>query len=93
MVKVFYHLPVASLLFGNRLTKILSDTCYGLRDGNHDQSLLFNESLIDEIQVFIMPIIIPGGVEIFELLPQEKVLKLVNTKTYPSGVIELRYDV
>lgn len=52
-----------------------------------------NEKLIDEIYVFIMPIIIAGGIELFESVPSETRLNLTYSKMYKSGVAELRYDV
>lgn len=61
--------------------------------GGQINTLLFNENLIDEIRIFIMPIIIPDGIEIFEMIPQEKLLKLSGTKTYSTGVVELIYRI
>jgi dihydrofolate reductase len=59
--------------------------------GGQVNTFLFKENLIDEIQIFIMPIIIPDGIEIFEMIAKEKQLKLFDTKSYSSGVIELKY--
>lgn len=61
--------------------------------GGQINTLLFNEDLIDEIQVFVMPIVIPGGIGLFESLPKEKVLKLMETKSYSNGVVEIKYKV
>lgn len=61
--------------------------------GGQVNTLLFNAGLIDEIRVFIMPIIIPKGVELFESIPKEKLLKLVDLKGYPTGVVEMIYEV
>ncbi|MDH5365583.1 MAG: dihydrofolate reductase family protein [Cyclobacteriaceae bacterium] len=61
--------------------------------GGQVNTLLFNENLIDEIFVFVMPIVIPNGIDLFEGLPDENLLTLINTKTYDTGVVELKYAV
>ena len=61
--------------------------------GGQVNTMLFNENLIDEIQVFVMPIVIPNGIELFEVIPQEKQLKLTASKSFSSGVVELNYKV
>jgi dihydrofolate reductase len=52
---------------------------------------LLNAQLIDEIFVFVMPIILPDGIELFELVPKETLLKLEQCNKYSSGAIELIY--
>lgn len=61
--------------------------------GGQVNTLILNAGLLDEIQVFVMPIIISGGIELFETFPKETQLKLIATKSYSSGVVELKYKV
>jgi len=61
--------------------------------GGQINTLLFNENLIDEMQVFVMPIIISGGIELFEPSPNERMFKLVDTKSYSTGAVELKYKI
>lgn len=61
--------------------------------GGQINTLLFNADLIDEIRVFVMPIVIPEGIELFETIPEEKLLNLVSSKNYPTGVVEMVYEV
>ena len=61
--------------------------------GGQINTMLLNENLIDEIQVFTMPIIISNGIELFENLPKETYLKLIETKSYSTGAVELHYKV
>ncbi len=61
--------------------------------GGKTNTLLFNENLIDEMQVFVMPVIIPGGINLFEHIPKEKMLHLIETKTYSTGAVELKYAI
>ena len=61
--------------------------------GGGINTLLFNENLIDELQIFVMPIVLPGGIELFGSIPNEKGLKLIDSKTYATGAVELVYQV
>ena len=61
--------------------------------GGQVNTLFLNAGLIDEIRVFIMPIILPNGIELFEMLPEEKFLHLKATKEYSSGAVELVYGI
>ena len=59
--------------------------------GGQVNTLLLEAGLIDEIRVFIMPIIIPDGIGLFEALPPQTQLELMESVSYPTGVVELRY--
>lgn len=54
------------------------------------QSLL-NEGLIDEFWLFVNPIILGQGRPLFENISGTTKLKLVESKTFGSGVIALHY--
>lgn len=51
------------------------------------------KGLIDELRVFIMPIILPDGLDLFTGQINDFGLELINSKTYPSGVLELKYKL
>jgi dihydrofolate reductase len=53
---------------------------------------LTNLGLIDEYQLLIHPFILGGGVPLFQHIKEPVRLKLVNTKTHPSGVVVLYYQ-
>ncbi|MDH5380896.1 MAG: dihydrofolate reductase family protein [Cyclobacteriaceae bacterium] len=61
--------------------------------GGKTNTILFNAGLIDEIKLYIMPIVIPEGISIFESIPVEKHLKLLASKTYSTGAVELHYQL
>jgi dihydrofolate reductase len=61
--------------------------------GGSVNTLFYNAGLLDELRLFIMPIIIPDGIELFTGLPNEKVLTLSEMKRYKSGAVELRYSM
>ncbi len=47
--------------------------------------MILNEKLIGEIQVFMMPIVLSDGIELFESIPNEALLTRVETKKYATG--------
>ncbi len=53
---------------------------------------LVNHGLIDEYQVLVHPLIVGGGKPLFQNIQHQVKLKLVNTKTHPSGVVVLSYQ-
>ncbi|MCG6186886.1 dihydrofolate reductase family protein [Maribellus maritimus] len=61
--------------------------------GGQLNTWFLNEKLIDEVYVFIMPIVVQAGIELFEAIPRETRLELTYSKVYKSGVIELRYKI
>ena len=61
--------------------------------GGQINTMLLNEKLIDEIQVFVMPIIISDGIDLFEMLPKQSHLELIESKNFPTGVVELKNKV
>lgn len=61
--------------------------------GGQLNSMFLKENLLDEILLFIMPVIIPDGIRMFENSSIEKTLHLIETLSYPSGVICLKYSL
>ncbi len=61
--------------------------------GSQINTLLFNEKLIDEIIIFVMPIILSDGIDLFSAYPIESRLTLKETKAFQSGAVEMRYLV
>jgi dihydrofolate reductase len=53
---------------------------------------LTNLGLIDEYQLLVHPVILGGGKPLFQDIKDQMKLKLVNTKTHPSGVVVLSYQ-
>ena len=61
--------------------------------GGQVNTILWNENLIDEIWMYVMPIVIPDGIDLFAFLPNESQVQLMDSKSYPNGVVELKYRV
>ncbi len=53
---------------------------------------LTNLGLIDEYQILVHPVLLGGGKPLFQDIKEKVKLKLVNTKTHPSGVVVLYYQ-
>lgn len=47
--------------------------------------------LIDEYQVFVCPVLLGGGTPLFQALEKRIALELVETRTFSSRVVYLRY--
>jgi dihydrofolate reductase len=53
---------------------------------------LLNEGLVDEFWLFVNPIILGQGMPLFNNVTKTTQLKLVESKTFDSGVIALHYQ-
>ena len=54
---------------------------------------LLNASLVAEIILSIHPVILGGGIPLFSSIEKRHDLKLTGSTAYPSGLVQLRYDV
>jgi len=61
--------------------------------GGQANTFLLSNGLIDEIHQFIMPIILPSGIDLFYGKPAETMLEIIDLKRHSSGVVEVRYKV
>ena len=55
-------------------------------------AILIQSGLIDEYQLFINPVILGSGTPIFHALDHQTNIRLIETKTFSSGVVFLRYQ-
>ncbi|HEY6900514.1 MAG TPA: dihydrofolate reductase family protein, partial [Puia sp.] len=53
---------------------------------------LMKEDLVDEIWLFVNPILLGKGIPMFNEIDGRKKLKLVTDVRFPSGVIALKYE-
>lgn len=55
-------------------------------------SSMIRAQQIDELNIFVVPIILGEGIPLFQH-PNEHSLQLYSTKQYPSGIVELNYVI
>ncbi len=53
---------------------------------------LLGDGLLDELRLMIHPVVLGGGKRLFEEGGDQKVLKLVDSKTFSTGVVSLTYQ-
>ena len=53
---------------------------------------LIRDGLIDEYRLFVQPVILGAGRPFFPPLDERVALKLIETRTFRSGVVLLRYE-
>ena len=56
-------------------------------------SFFMKENLVDELMLSVHPILLGSGKPLFENLTSRKKLKLTNSITFSSGLVQLYYDV
>ena len=67
-----------------------SDKGIWLVGGAQVNSILLEAGLIDQIRVFIMPVVLGEGIPMFTPLPDQS-LKLVSHEVYSTGAVEVTY--
>jgi len=60
-------------------------------DGGRAVSQVLAAGLLDELTVSILPVVIGRGVRLFEDAGPERWLTLRETRSWPSGMVQLRY--
>jgi dihydrofolate reductase len=56
-------------------------------------SSLMNLGLIDELSITVHPVLLGGGKPLFSKIPDRIKLKLLDAKTYPTGIVSLTYSL
>jgi dihydrofolate reductase len=54
-------------------------------------NLLLKAGLFDEITISIIPVLLGSGVRLFQDGGVEQKLKLVSSKSFPKGLVQLHY--
>jgi dihydrofolate reductase len=60
--------------------------------GPNIASTFIQLGLIDEYRLFIQPVVLGSGTPFFPVLDNRIKLRLVETRTFSSGVVYLRYQ-
>lgn len=61
--------------------------------GGEINTLLLNAGLVDEMQIFVMPVILAEGIDLFGGVPEETSLRLLSSNSFSSGAVQLTYKI
>jgi dihydrofolate reductase len=61
--------------------------------GGQLNTLMLNANLIDELMIYVMPIVIGEGIPLFGKGLDQKMLTLKSSQVFKSGVTELIYNI
>ena len=61
--------------------------------GSNLMSTLINSDLIDELMIAVHPLVLGSGKPLFLDIAQRKKLKLIDSKTYSTGLVQLHYQI
>lgn len=64
-----------------------------LIDGGEVNTMFLKEKLIDELIIFIIPIVLGEGIPLFESTSIETKLEMIKSHTYSNGVIGINYKI
>lgn len=53
---------------------------------------LLTQNLIEEMVISVIPVLLGGGIRLFQEGRPEAKLQLVSSETFPSGLVQLRYE-
>ena len=62
-------------------------------DGGVTISQFLNAGLIDQLTISLIPIVLGSGIPLFNKINHDKWCRLVSSKSYSNGLVQLQYDV
>lgn len=62
-------------------------------DGGITVSKFLEAGLVDQITLSIIPIILGSGIPLFNSVNREQSFRLVSSKPFPSGLMQLQYEI
>lgn len=85
-------------LFSGKLTDLLSklhseNITHVWVDGGITASKFLEAGLVDELTISIIAMVLGFGVPLFSVMNKEHKCRLVSSQSYPSGLVQLRYEV
>ena len=79
--------------FIKKIKKGKKDKNIWLMGGGELNSLFIENKWLDEIKVFVMPIVLGNGIPLFSTLKNHSKVKFIDSKKHSSGAIELNYKI
>lgn len=62
-------------------------------DGGITVSKFFEAGLVDDITISIIAMVLGSGIPLFSTMNKEHKCRLLSTQSYPSGLVQLKYEV
>lgn len=62
-------------------------------DGGITVSKFLETGLVDDITISVIAVILGSGISLFSTMNREHKCHLISTQSYPSGLVQLRYEV
>lgn len=86
----------AELFNGDILTLMSKLTSEGVKhiyiDGGSTISQFLNKGLIDQLIISIIPVVLGGGIPLFSDINNDKWCRLISSRVYSNGLVQLRYE-
>lgn len=86
----FYTGDLAGLTKELRMKNGKNIFCDG---GAETIAFLLENKLFNELTVSVIPVLLGGGIRLFDKSFPEQKLNLLNSKAFPSGLVQLHYQV
>ena len=85
-------------LFDGELTQLASALhADGIKhvwvDGGITVTKFLEAGLVDQITLSVLPVVLGSGIPLFSSMNTELPCRLTSTQSYPSGLVQLRYDL
>lgn len=62
-------------------------------DGGTTISQFLSSQMVDTMTLSIIPVILGAGIPLFNVLNREIPCRLISSKSYPSGLVQVNYEV
>lgn len=62
-------------------------------DGGITVSKFLEAGLVDDITISVISVVLGSGIRLFSPMDREHKCRLVSTQSYPSGLVQLKYEV
>ena len=62
-------------------------------DGGITVSKFLEAGLVDDITVSIIAVVLGSGIPLFSTMNKEHKCRLLSTQSYPSGLVQLKYEI
>lgn len=85
-------------LFSGELTELLAklydeNITHVWIDGGVTVSKFLEAGLVDEMTISLIAMVLGSGIPLFGAMNQEHKCRLLSTHSYPSGLVQLKYEV